>query len=112
MKEIKEIKAVGEWVVLEARRVEAETKKTASGLIMPGKEAAGQSMNTPDHNGKMVVDFFVHSIGEEAKEKLKTVNVGDEVIINDYDAQPCGDGKGNIYCLVKYSNIKCIVKDK
>ena len=108
MKEINEIKAVGEWVVLEARRVEAEVKKTASGLIMPNKEAAGQNVNNPSANGKITVDFFVHSVGEEAKTNIK---VGDQVIVDDYDCQMIGDGKDNIYCLCHYKKIKCVIKN-
>ena len=58
-KTIKEIKAVGEWVVCEAVPAESKVEKTESGLIMPGKKATGQNVNDPNKSGKLIVKYFV-----------------------------------------------------
>ena len=104
----KEVTAIGEWVVLKVEEVKAEQQKTASGLIMPGKTTkGGQNINNPTQNGKIKVQFFVHSIGDEAKLNAK---VGDRVFIDDYDAQSVSDGE-NIYVICHYKKIKCIITD-
>ena len=107
MKEIKTVVAQGEWVVLEARKVEEETKKTETGLIMPGKEAQGQRVNNTQANGKVTVDFFIHSIGKTAQEKA-TFKVGDMVIIDDYDAQIFGSSE-KMFCVCHYSKVKAVI---
>lgn len=109
MKEIKEIGACGEWIVAEARKVEAEEKKTESGLILPGKQANGQNMNNPNSMGKVTVDFYIYSIGNKVPEDIG-YKVGDMVILNDYDVQSFSDGKDKIFCVCHYKNVKCVIK--
>lgn len=106
-KTIKEIKAVGEWVVCEAVPAESKVEKTESGLIMPGKKATGQNVNDPNKSGKLIVKYFViKSIGEKVKEPF--FNVGDKVVIDDYDCQMISNGERGAYCLCHSSKIKAV----
>lgn len=106
MKAIKEIKALGENVVLKAVIVEAEEKKTSTGLIKPGKEAkGGQVVNTPQHNGKVTANFYVHSIGKLVPADTE-IKVGDMAVINEYDGQTFSDGKDGIYVVCHWKNVK------
>lgn len=105
MKEIKEIKACGEWVVLEAREVEAEEKRTKSGIIIPGQQAEGQSVNSS--GGKKTVDLFVYDIGPDAADKA-SYKKGDMVIVDNYDMQPISDG-GKTYVLCHFTKVKAVI---
>lgn len=104
----KEVTAIGEWVVLKMVEIEAKQEKTASGFIMPGKKAkGGQNINDPTQSGKIKVQLYVHSIGDEAKLNAK---IGDRVFIDDYDAQSVSDGE-NIYVICHYKKVKCVITD-
>ena len=107
MKEIKSVKAQGDWIILEARPVKAEEKKTESGLILPGKKANGQNVNSVGNNGKVTVDFFVDSIGDTAKEKA-TFKEGDVVIVDDYDCQIFGTDE-KMFCACHFSKVKAVI---
>lgn len=106
MKEINEIKATGEWVILEAREVEAVEKKTESGLILPGKTQEGQSINSS--SGKKVVDLFVYDIGPDAANKV-SYKKDDMVIADNYDLQIVGSDS-QTFGICHYTKVKAIIK--
>ena len=106
MKEIKSIKATGEWVILEAREVIAEEKKTESGLILPGRSQDGQVVNSS--SGKRVVDLFVHDIGPDAIGKV-SYKKGDMIIADNYDLQGCGSDTQTFY-ICHYTKIKAVIE--
>lgn len=108
MTKIKSVKATGEWVVLEAREVEAKEQKTNSGLIVPGKQANGQAMNTS--KGKKTVDLFIYDIGPGVPADKINYKVGDCVIIDNYDMQCIDSGDDKTYVICHYAKIKCIIK--
>lgn len=111
---IKNIKAVGEWVVIEARKSEIknEEKKTSSGIILPGqKKAAGTDVNTSE--GKETVRLYIYDIGPDVKNP--SFKVGDEVIVDNYDIQVFSGGDdvdAPLYCLTHNSKIKCVVESE
>lgn len=105
MKEIKEIRACGEWVVLEAREVEAEEKKTKSGIIIPGQAAEGQTVNSS--GGKKTVDLLVYDIGPDARDKV-SYKKDDMVIVDNYDMQAIGTEQ-KTYVLCHYTKVKAII---
>lgn len=106
MKEIKSIKATGEWVILEAREVIAEEKKTESGLILPGRSQDGQVVN--GSNGKRVVDLFIHDIGPDAIGKV-SYKKGDMIIADNYDLQGCGSDTQTFY-ICHHTKVKAVIE--
>ena len=106
MKEIKSIKATGEWVILEAREVKAVEKKTESGLIRPGKAQDGQVVNSGA--GKRVVDLFVYDIGPDAADKV-SYKKGDMIVADNYDLQGCGSDTQTFY-ICHYTKVKAIIE--
>lgn len=106
--EIKDIKATGEWVVIECVPVSEDTSTTtASGVKLPnGKTINQQKVNTAA--GKKAFDFVVKDIGPDAKDKV-SYKVGDYVIVNDYDFQAIGDDAGNTYGLTHYKQVKAVI---
>ena len=106
-KTIKEITAMGEWVVCEAVPAESKVEKTASGLIMPGVKATGQNVNNPNKSGKLIVKYFVvKSIGDKVKDPA--FKVGDKVVVDDYDCQMISNGENGAFCLCHSSKIKAV----
>jgi co-chaperonin GroES (HSP10) len=106
-KTIKDITAMGEWVVCEAIPAESKVEKTASGLIMPGVKATGQNVNNPNKSGKLIVKYFVvKSIGDKVKDPA--FKIGDKVVIDDYDCQMISNGENGAFCLCHSSKIKAV----
>lgn len=106
-KTIKNITAMGEWVVCEAVPAESKVEKTASGLIMPGVKATGQNVNNPNKSGKLIVKYFVvKSIGDKVKDPA--FKIGDKVVIDDYDCQMISNGENGAFCLCHSSKIKAV----
>lgn len=106
-KTIKDITAMGEWVVCEAVPAESKVEKTASGLIMPGVKATGQNVNNPNKSGKLIVKYFVvKSIGDKVKDPA--FKIGDKVVIDDYDCQMISNGENGAFCLCHSSKIKAV----
>lgn len=109
---IKEIKAVGETVVLKAIPCEEkqEEKKTASGLILPAQEQKSGTKINDVNGGKVRVKLVVHSIGDGVDKDKYKFNVGDEVICNDLDLQTVGDDSGEMYSLTRAVSIRAVIK--
>ena len=106
-KTIKDITAMGEWVVCEAVPAESTVEKTASGLIIPGKKTTGQNVNNPNKSGKLIVKcFVVKSIGDKVKDPA--FKVGDKVVVDDYDCQMISNGENGAFCLCHNSKIKAV----
>jgi hypothetical protein len=104
---IKEIKAMGEWVVCEAIPADSKIETTENGLIKPGKKATGQNVNDPNKSGKLIVKYFVvKSIGEKVKDPAFAI--GDKVVIDDYDCQMISNGVKGAFCLCHFSKIKAV----
>lgn len=105
MTEIKSIKATSDWVILEAKEVEAKEQKTAAGLILPGKQENGQAVNT--QNGKKVCDLFVYDLGPDVPADV-SFKVGDNVIVDNYDIQQVGD-ENKDFVICHYKKIKAVI---
>ena len=111
---IKEIKAVGNHVILKAIPCEEkqEEKRTASGIIlMEEEQKSGQKINNVN-GGKLRVKFVVHSIGDAVDREKYKFNIGDEVICNDMDLQTIADDSGAIYSLTRDVSIRAIVEQE
>lgn len=107
---IEKIKAIGNFVVLKAITLnDKKEKKTNAGIILPEQEEKyGTNVNNATSNGKLKVKLIVESIGGEVDKAKYDLNVGDEVICDNYDLQTIGDDN-TTYCLCKITSIKCVV---
>lgn len=111
---LKEVKAVGNNVVLKAIKseIKIEEKKTASGIILPGEEQKSGTKINDVNGGKVRVKLVVHSIGDAVDREKYKFEVGDEVVCNDLDLQTIGDEEGNIYSLTRDVSVRCVVKSE
>lgn len=111
-----EVKASGRYVVLKGEIAEEKTEvKTQSGIILQGDtanaNASGQKVNT--NNGKVrIKPPVVFSIGPKVNKEEIGIELGDNVIINDYDAHSFQDDTGAIYIVCKDDSIQCVIKQK
>ena len=106
---IKEIKATGKYVVIKVKEVAMSIEtKTKSGIILQTENTDGQKINNKTNTGKVRVKFIIDSIGPDVDLDKMGFKIGDEVIINDYDAQTIGD-KDNTYVLCKAESVKAVV---
>lgn len=108
--------ATGNYIVLkgEVAKDEAEVK-TKSGLVMAadaaGANSSGQKVNTA--TGKVrIKPPVVHSIGPKVNVEELGIAIGDQVIINDYDAHSFTDDTGSIYVVCRDVNVQCVIKCK
>ena len=106
---IKEIKATGKYVVIKVKEVAMSIEtKTKSGIILQTENTDGQKINNKTNTGKVRGKFIIDSIGPDVDLDKMGCKIGDEVIINDYDAQTIGD-KDNTYVLCKAESVKAVV---
>ncbi len=106
---IKEIKATGKYVVIKVKEVAMSIEtKTKSGIILQTENTDGQKINNKTNTGKVRGKFIIDSIGPDVDLDKMGFKIGDEVIINDYDAQTIGD-KDNTYVLCKAESVKAVV---
>lgn len=107
-------KAVGNYVVLRAvEETAAEDKLTENGVIIPAmfnEKTTGQIINNPNKDGKIRVRFYIDSIGSGVDKDCYSINIGDEVIVNDYDVQTQGGDNDEVYGLCKVESIKAVVE--
>ena len=106
---IKEIKATGKYGVIKVKEVAMSIEtKTKSGIILQTENTDGQKINNKTNTGKVRGKFIIDSIGPDVDLDKMGFKIGDEVIINDYDAQTIGD-KDNTYVLCKAESVKAVV---
>lgn len=106
---IKEIKATGKYVVIKVKEIAMSVEtKTKSGIILQQENTDGQKINAKNNNGKVRGIFIVDSVGPDVDLSKHGFKVGDEVVINDYDAQTIGDPQST-YVLCKAESIKAVV---
>lgn len=106
---IKEIKATGKYVVIKVKEVAMSVEtKTKSGIILQTENTEGQKINNKTNTGKVRGIFIVDSIGPDVDLEKMGFKVGDEVILNDYDAQTIGD-ENTTYVLCKAESVKAVV---
>ena len=107
---IKEVKAIGNHVVLKGELIENKVEKTTkSGIVIVQDNTAGQKTNTPAENGeKERRIWYVYEIGSGVDSSKIELKKGEEVIFNPYDAQTFGDDE-NTYCVVQDKNIRVVV---
>jgi co-chaperonin GroES (HSP10) len=108
---IKSVKATCNYIVLKAEEIKetVETKKTAGGLLLQTEVKTGQNINKANNNGKARVKLIVQDIGPDVEMDKLGYKIGDEVIINDYDAQTIGDEE-NTFVLCKANSVKVVVE--
>ena len=111
-----EVKATGRYVVLKGEIAEDKTEvKTESGIILQGNTAnansSGQKVNT--NNGKVrIKPPIVHSIGPKVNKEEIGIELGDMVVINEYDAHSFQDDTGAIYIVCKDDSIQTVINQK
>ena len=101
MREIKDIKATGEFVVLKmvVKKQNDDFKQKKSGLYVPNQP----SEQTSTGGGKIELDYaVVHEVGPNVEDD--SFKVGDRVIFNDYDIKYVGSEK-NMYGITKAGSI-------
>lgn len=104
MREIKEIEATGEYVILKmVVKEEADMyKKSKSGLLVPNQENAA----TQTSSGKLELDHaLIHKIGPDVENP--SFKVGDRVIFNDYDIKYVGS-KENMFGITKAGSVMAV----
>lgn len=111
-----EVKAAGRYVVLKGEVAEEKTEvKTESGILLQGDTAnansSGQRINA--NGGKVrIKPPVVYSIGPKVNKKEIGIEIGDMVIINDYDAHSFQDDTGAIYIVCKDESIQTVIKQR
>jgi len=107
MREIKEIKATGEYVVLQMVVKEEGSemfKKNKSGILLPNSDEVGQTANTG--NGKLQLEHaVVHDIGPGVENP--SFKKGDKVVFNDYDIKYVGS-KENMFGITKATGVMAV----
>ncbi|MDR0676500.1 MAG: hypothetical protein LBF97_05625 [Elusimicrobiota bacterium] len=84
-------------------------QKTKAGLILP---AGMQKQSAQSHNingEKKSVALILHDIGSAVPTDKFIAKVGDECVVNLYDAQYIGDDTIT-YCLTRWSSVGAVVK--
>lgn len=114
-----DVKAVGRYVVLKAEKAE-EPKEvvTDSGLVLPGASAVKETgHNVNLQRGKVrIKPPKVYSIGPKVNKEELGLEIGDEVVCNDYDihsfTSDLEDGKEDavIWIVCKDDSIQCVIK--
>lgn len=110
MKDIKNIKATGNYVVLKMvvkDQDEGMYKKKKSGLYVPNQE---EEQAAPAGGGKMQLDHaLVHEVGPDVKDP--GFKVGDKVVFNEYDIKYVGR-KENMFGITKAESIMATYEDE
>lgn len=106
MTEIKNIKAIGEYVVLKMVVSESDGdmyKQNKSGLLLPNEDTSNTS-KTP--GGELKLEYaLIHEIGP--KVETPDFKVGDKVVFNEYDIKYVGS-KENMYGIIKSSSVMAV----
>lgn len=103
MREIKEIEATGEYVILKmVVKEEGDMyKKNKSGLLVPNQDEPAQTSS-----GKLELDHaLVYKIGPDVEKP--SFKVGDRVIFNDYDIKYVGS-KENMFGITKAGSVMAV----
>lgn len=79
----KDVKAIGNTVILKLVEVQKKDLKSKTGLILPGKEAsAGQAIGG---SFGVVYRAYIYSVGEKVDLSQYNFKVGDWVVFNNMD---------------------------
>ena len=112
-----DVKAVGRYVVLKAERAEEEEVTTESGLVLPNADNKETGHRVNLVRGKVrVKPPKVYSIGPKVNKEELGLEIGDDVIVNDYDihsfTSDSEDGIEDaiIWIVCKDESIQCIIK--
>ena len=96
------MKALGRYVIVEMKKQETTTKKTASGLYVLNQE---KTDTTRDGDKVVTTEVTVVDVGPEAKVDVKP---GDHVALNYYELQILPEREGHIYGVIKDEEIKVV----
>lgn len=115
-----DVKAVGRYVVLKSEKAEDKNEViTESGLVLSGEAAgannAGHRVNA--NGGKVrIKPPKVYSIGPKVNKEELGLELGDKVVVNDYDihsfTSDSEDGKPDeiVWIVCKDESIQCVIK--
>jgi co-chaperonin GroES (HSP10) len=105
---LEKVEASGEYVILKCLEQKEKEVRSQAGLILPAgmQKTSPQSANINGEN--KAVALIVHSIGNAVPEDKISFKIGDEVVMNQYDAQYIGDDE-LAYCITRWTSIAAIV---
>lgn len=96
------MKALGRYVIVEMKKQETTTKKTASGLYVLNQE---KTDTTKDGDKVVTTEVTVIDVGPDAKVDVKPQ---DHVALNYYELQILPEKDGHIYGVIKDEEIKVV----
>ena len=96
------MKALGRYVIVEMKKQETTTKKTASGLYVLNQE---KTDTTKDGDKVVTTEVTVIDVGPDATKEIKA---GDHVALNYYELQILPEREGHIYGVIKDEEIKVV----
>ena len=96
------MKALGRYVIVEMKKQETTTKKTASGLYVLNQE---KTDTTKDGDKVVTTEVTVIDVGPDATKEIKA---GDHVALNYYELQILPEKDGHIYGVIKAEEIKVV----
>jgi len=105
--DFKEVRATGNYVVLEFIKVKKDLfeKKKGSNLLLPTGELAGE--NSPSAT-KETYKAVVHDIGPDVENP--TYEVGNEVVFNQYDMKQVENDEGRLFGVVQGHSVMAVLE--
>lgn len=109
MTKIKNVEAVGEYVVLKVNEEVIKDEKTDSGIILPAAAQLNAANKVNVGGGEQKPAFLtIHKIGPAVPENCG-FKLGDEVAVNMYDVAKVGD-ETQLYLITKWQSVMGIVE--
>lgn len=101
---LKDVEAVGEYVVLKFVKVNSDNDlfKKKGSIFIPN----GETSNPQEKSGDKW-DAFIYKIGP--KVESPTFNVGDMVVFNNYDIKYVGDDDDNLFGVLQGRNVMAVI---
>jgi len=96
------MRALSNYVIVEMKKQETTTKKTASGLYVLNQE---KTDTTKDGDKVVTTEVTVIDVGPDANKEIK---VGDKVALNYYELQILPEKDGHIYGVIQDKEIKVV----
>ena len=93
---MKNFKPKANYVLIRFQKKSNDERKTKSGLVLPQMDNSSSNVATPSK-----YDFIVQAVGPD----VKTINVGDYVIFNEYDMKGLQDDEDVGYGICKEESV-------
>lgn len=109
MLDIKNVKALGEYVVCKLNEEIIKDKKLESGLVLPAMAQIASASNKMNVDGQQKPAYLtIHDIGPKVPTDCG-FQIGQEVCVNLYDAAKVGDSN-KMFMLFNYKSIMGVVE--